>query len=189
MVRTKHVWTGVLTFALVAYAQIGSAQATKPTGSTGAKTPAPKSPAATASAAEDTRDTNLRAYTELLRSDLRSQHVAIITEVMGFNEAEDAKFWPVYRQYEADLAKINDDRMSLIKEYAENYEKLTDEVADKLARRALDLEARRGQLKATYYDKFKTALSPKTAARFIQVENQILLLLDLQIAASLPLAK
>jgi len=188
MVRSKHVWTGVLTFALVAGAQIASAQATKPTGSTGTKT-APKSPAATASAAEDTRDTNLRAYTELLRSDLRSQHVAIITEVMGFTEAEDAKFWPVYRQYEADLAKINDDRMSLIKEYAENYEKLTDDVADKLAHRAFDLEARRGALKSTYYDKFKTALSPKTAARFIQVENQVLLLLDLQIAASLPLAK
>jgi hypothetical protein len=79
--------------------------------------------------------------------------------------------------------------MALIKEYAANYEKLTDDVADKLARRALELEARRGTLKSTYYDKFKTALSPKTAARFIQVENQILLLLDLQIAASLPLAK
>jgi len=184
MVRTKHIWTAILTLTLAAGAQSAFAQATKPTGSTGTK-PAP----APTAAAEDTRDTNLRAYSELLRSDLRSQHVAIITEVMGFTEAEDAKFWPVYREYEADLAKINDDRMALIKDYAANYEKLTDEVADKLARRALDLDAKRGALKSTYYDKFKTALSPKTAARFIQVENQILLLLDLQIAASLPLAK
>ena len=190
MVRAKYVWTGILTLTLMAGAQIASAQATKPakpTGSTGTKSTKP--PASTVLTAEDTRDTNMRAYSELLRSDLRSQHVAIITEVMGFTEAEDAKFWPIYRQYEADLAKINDDRMALIKEYAANYEKLTDDVADKLARRALDLEAKRGALKSTYYDKFKTALSPKTAARFIQVENQILLLLDLQIAASLPLAQ
>jgi hypothetical protein len=44
-------------------------------------------------------------------------------------------------------------------------------------------------VKAKYYEKFKTALSAKTAARFLQVENQILLILDLQIAASLPIAQ
>ena len=188
MVCTKHIWTAIVALTLAAGAQSAFAQATTPTGSTGTK-PATKPPTGPAAAADETRDTNLRAYAELLRSDLRAQHVAIITEVMQFNEAEDAKFWPVYREYETDLAKINDDRMALIKDYAANYEKLTDDVADKLARRALDLEAKRGALKSTYYDKFKTALSPKTAARFIQVENQILLLLDLQIAASLPLAK
>jgi hypothetical protein len=144
---------------------------------------------AKAPAADATREVNMRAYVELLRSDLRTQKVAIITEVMQFTEAEDAKFWPVYRDYESELAKINDDRISLVKEYAGTYATLTDATADKLARRALDLEARRHALKATYYDRVKTALSPKTAARFIQVENQILLLLDLQIAASLPLAK
>ena len=77
---------------------------------------------------DDTRETNIRAYVELLRSDLRSQKIAIITELMGFTEAEDAKFWPVYREYETAVAKVNDDRLALIKEYAANYEKLTDEV-------------------------------------------------------------
>jgi hypothetical protein len=186
MIRLKHVWTGVVTIALVAGAQVASAQAPKPTGSTGTK---PAGARSGASATDDARDTNLRAYAELLRSDLRSQHVAIITEVMQFTEPEDAKFWPVYRQYETDLAKINDDRMSMIKDYADSYEKLTDDAADKLARRALDLEARRQTLKSTTYDKLKTVVSPKTAARFMQVEHQILLLLDLQIASSLPLAK
>ena len=124
----------------------------------------------------------------MLRSDLRAQKVAVISEVMEFTEAEDAKFWPVYRQYEAELAKINDDRMALIKEYSGSYDALTDATADRLALRALDLESRRQTLTKTYYDRFKSVVSPKTAARFIQVEHQILLLLDLQIAASLPIA-
>jgi hypothetical protein len=138
---------------------------------------------------DDTREANLRAYVELLRSDLRSQRIAIITELMQFTEAEDAKFWPVYREYEAELAKVNDERIALIKEYAANYEKLTDEVADRLARGALDVEGRRNGLKARYYDRVKSALSPKAAARFLQVENQMLLILDLQIAASLPIVQ
>jgi len=141
------------------------------------------------SAGNDTRETNIHAYVELLRSDLRSQKVAIITDIMQFSEDEDAKFWPVYREYETELSAVNDDRIALIKEYAEAYGNITDAIADRLARGALDLEARRNAVKAKYYEKFKTALSAKTAARFLQVENQILLILDLQIAASLPIAQ
>jgi len=138
--------------------------------------------------ATESREANLRAYVELLRSDLRAQKVAVITEVMQFTEAEEEKFWPVYRQYETELAAINDTRMALIKDYAMTYETLTDAAADKLANGALDLESRRHALKVKFYDRFKSVLPAKTAARFLQVENQILLLLDLQIAAALPIA-
>jgi hypothetical protein len=141
-----------------------------------------------AATGDDSRELNLRAYGELLRSDIRAQKVAVISEVMQFTEDEDAKFWPIYREYEAELGKLNDDRIALIKDYALNYDSLTDSTADKLALGALDLESRRNALKAKYYDRFKSALSAKTAARYLQVENQILLLLDLQIAASLPIA-
>jgi hypothetical protein len=165
--------------------QAKPSQGTKPAPAAKPTTAAP----APATSLEETRSVNLRAYAELLRSDIRAQKVAIITEVMQFTEAEDAKFWPVYRQYEVELAKINDDRFAMIKEYAGNYDKLTDAVADRLAVRALDVEARRHALLSTYYQRFKSALSPKTAARFLQVEHQILLLLDLQIAASLPIAR
>src|SRR5437762_1469201 len=116
MVRLHHLKISVVAVALAACAHSASAQK--------AKVPA------TALADDDTREVNMRAYTELLRSDLRAQKVAIITEVMQFTEAEDTKFWPVYREYEAELAKINDDRMALIKDYADNYAALTDVVAD-----------------------------------------------------------
>ena len=144
---------------------------------------------AQAGAASNNRDQNLSAYVELLRSDLRTQKVAIITEVMGLSEAEDAKFWPIYRDYENKLGKINDERMAMIMKYAESYETLTDATADSLAKTALDLEAKRGALLAEVYDNVKKSLSPKQAARFLQVEHQILLLLDLQIASALPVVE
>ena len=81
---------------------------------------------------------------------------------------------------------INDQRLALIREYAQAYEKMTDEIANRLAQAALDLEARRNALKTKYYERLTTILPARTAARVLQVENQILLLLDLQIAASLP---
>jgi hypothetical protein len=137
----------------------------------------------------ESRDANLRTYVELLRSDLRTQKVAIITEMMNFTEEEDRKFWPIYRDYETELAKINDDRIALIAEYADAYEKMTDETAARIGARALELEGRRHALKQKYFERFKSVLPAVTAVRFFQVENQILLLLDLQIAASLPVIK
>lgn len=136
----------------------------------------------------DARTLNLSAYAELLRSDVRAQKVAIITEVMGFTEAEDAAFWPIYREYDLEMAKLGDERMALIADYANQYSRLTDAMADTLALRALDLEARRQAARKNCYERVKGALSPRTAMRFLQVEHQLQLLIDLQIAASLPVA-
>ena len=109
--------------------------------------------------------------------------------MMDFTDQEDAKFWPIYREYDGELSKSNDDRVTLIQEYAKNYEQMTDAVADRIAIGALGLEGRRHALKLKYYDRLKAALSPKTAARFLQVENQLLMILDLQISAALPVVK
>ena len=136
-----------------------------------------------------TKALNLSAYVELLRSDVRTQKIAILTEVMGFSEAEDAAFWPIYREYDAEMSRLGDERVAVVEEYAANYEGLTDTVADTLARKALDLESRRQAVKAKYYDRVQKALSPKTALRFLQVEHQLLLIIDLQVAAALPIAK
>ena len=108
---------------------------------------------------------------------------------MEFTEAEDAAFWPIYRDYDAEMSKLGDERVGLIAEYAANYSKMTDAIAEKLAATALDLEARRQAVKAKCYDRVKKALSPRTALRFLQVEHQLQLLIDLQISASLPIVK
>ena len=141
------------------------------------------------SQSQQAKTLNLSAYAELLRSDVRAEKVAIITEVMGFTEAEDAAFWPIYREYDAEMAKLGDERVALIAEYAKNYEQMTDAVADGLATKALDLQRRRQAVEAKYYERVKAALKPKQALRYLQVEHQLLLLIDLQIAAALPIAK
>ena len=149
---------------------------------TGSQGQAPRDPAAQGTAL------NLSAYAELLRSDVRAQKVAILTEVMGFTEAEDAAFWPIYREYDLEMARLADERVAMIGEYAKAYSALTDETAGRLAAKALELESRRQAMKAKYFERVKSATSPRTALRFLQVEHQLLLLIDLQISALLPIA-
>jgi hypothetical protein len=132
------------------------------------------------------RELNLRAYTELLRADVKAKRVAIITEIMQFNESEAATFWPLFRDYDHELSKLGDTRVELITDYIKNYDDITNEKADDLMSAALALESQRAELKKKHFDIMKKALSAKTAARFFQVENQIQQVVDLQISSNLP---
>jgi hypothetical protein len=140
-------------------------------------------------AEQEARTLNLSTYAELLRSDIRAQKVAIITEVMGFTDREDAAFWPVYRACDLEQAKLGDERVALIGRYVSEYSTLTDAAADRLAAAALDLEARRHAAKARCHERVRAALTPRTALRFLQVEHQLQLIIDLQISALLPIAE
>jgi len=77
----------------------------------------------------------------------------------------------------------------LIKDYAENASAMTNEKATELGESALDLEAERTALKRKYFEKIAKAMSPMVAVRFIQVENQLEALIDLQISAQVPLVE
>jgi hypothetical protein len=132
------------------------------------------------------RDLNLREYAELLRADLKAQRVGLITQIMELSDEDSATFWPIFKQYDAELTKVGEARVDLIDDYIKNYQNLSDQKADSIMTKAFDLEAQRAQIKKKYFDVMKTALSARVAAEFFQIENQIQHLVDLQIAASLP---
>ena len=133
------------------------------------------------------KEQNIRAYVELLRADLKAKKVEVITEVMRFDEQQATAFWPIYREYDVELSALGDEKLAIIQDYARDYLSMTDEKADHLARRVMELDENRQELRKKYYEKFKKALNAVLAVRFFQVENQILMLLDLQIASGLPI--
>jgi hypothetical protein len=64
---------------------------------------------------------------------------------------------------------------------------MTDEKADQLAQQIMQLDEKRMALREKYYATMKKALSSTVAVRFFQVEHQLQLIVDLQIAANLPI--
>jgi hypothetical protein len=128
-------------------------------------------------------------FIALLKSNVNAEKKVILSQAMWLTHGESSAFWPVYREYELELNKIIDDRIELLRDFAQNYNNLTDAKAKELARKVFALEKRRTKLKKKYFRRFERALSATIAAKFIQVENQINLLIDLQIASELPLIK
>lgn len=134
----------------------------------------------------DPKDQNLEAYITLMRNDVRQQKAEIMGAVMVLSTNDAAKFWPIYSEYDAEMTKLNDQRVENIKEYARAYDQMTDEKADDLIQKALAYQKQRAELLAKTYDRVKQAVGAISAARFVQVEHQLLLIIDLRIASSLP---
>jgi hypothetical protein len=137
--------------------------------------------------ATEAQKANIDAYVALLRADVAAQKTAIMGQLMDLNDDQGAKFWPIYREYDFELQKLNDKKLAGIQFYAKNYDTMTDEKADELAELALELENQRNELKKAYFDKVRVQLGGILAARFLQIENQLLMVVDLQIASSLPI--
>ena len=129
------------------------------------------------------------SYIEVLKSDLKTNKKAVIIQVMQFTDQQSEVFWPIYNEFEHELDKLSNKRIANIKDFAANYDSLSDQKADELIKNSFDFQEDRLNLNEKYYKKFSEALSPIVAAKFMQLENQIQLVLDISIAANLPLAK
>ena len=142
---------------------------------------------ATAVPAQAQDDSKNEQYMELMRQDLRTNKLAVMTEAMALTDAQGEVFWPIYRDYQTDLSKIGDKRIAMIKDYAENYENMTDEKAKELVKNWFGQQKGRLSLLEKTAKKVAKATDSVVAARFIQVENAVNMLVDLQIASELPL--
>jgi hypothetical protein len=179
MTKRLAVWLALTTFLISCPAALAQAGGT-PQEASGTKAPAAQSPGSEA------QKKNMDEYIALMRTNVRQQKSEIMGAVMQLNVDDSAKFWPIYSEYDAELTKVNNMRIQNIQDYAQNYSQMTDAKADELIQNALNYQKQRGELLAKYYGRMKQALGATTAARFLQVENQLLLIIDLQINSSLP---
>ena len=131
---------------------------------------------------------NLDEYVKLVRSDVQNQKSQVIGAALELSASEGAAFWPVYKQYEAELMKIGEERFAAIKDYAANYATLTPAKATELTDRALALEEKRLALVKRALGQVRTVLPAGKAARWYQVEMALNKAVDLRLAAEIPLA-
>jgi vacuolar-type H+-ATPase subunit D/Vma8 len=126
-------------------------------------------------------------YLELARDVLKTEKKAVIAEVMQLTETESTPFWELYNEYQGKLYLVQNKRIALIKDFADNFENLSDEKADQLWISAMAFGQEVLKLEKQYYKKFKKILPAGKAARFFQAENKIETMIDAQLALEIPL--
>lgn len=135
--------------------------------------------------AEQVTDANI----QLMRQDIRSERKKLVAANLPLTETEATKFWPVYDRYVAETTKINDGRYTLIKEYAKNYQAMTDEQADSLIKRWLGFDQDNTQLRMKFIPEFENVISHKKTAMLIQIDRRLDMLIELKLATQVPLVQ
>ena len=116
----KKIAIGLTLFAFVLFASEVRAQNAAPE-QKAAEQPGAKSEAKAKKAPATAQELNLQEYIKLLRHNVRSEKSQLMGAVMQLDPDDAAKFWPIYRDYDAELTKLNDLRVANIEEYAKAY--------------------------------------------------------------------
>ena len=123
----------------------------------------------------------------LLKEDVQSQRKQIVAANLQLSDAEAVKFWPVYDKYIAELSKINETRLTLIKQYADAYPNVPDAQAQSLVGKWLQTDEDVAQLRSRYMAMLEKVLPGKTMARFFQIDRRLGILIDVQVTSQIPL--
>ena len=126
---------------------------------------------------------------EVTRAAVQTERKAIVASAMGLSEQESQAFWPVYNDFRAEMNKIIDRHVRLIRDFAKHYNSLSDEKAKAMVTEYLSIEKAKLKLRQRYVRKFEKVLPPKKVMRYYQTENKLDALVNVQLAREIPLAK
>jgi hypothetical protein len=135
--------------------------------------------------AQDKPADNMQIVVEKIRADKK----LFIAQNMQLSETEAKGFWPVYEHYQDELFLIRSRTMKLINDYAEAYEKRSNDTAKNLLDEYMTIETLRLTLRQTYLSKFRKVLPDVKVVRYYQIENKINAALMYEFAAKIPLIK
>ena len=124
---------------------------------------------------------------EVVRGLLKADRKIVVAEAMQLTEAESAAFWPLYRDYRAEMDTLGDGIVKLVLEYADLYPNVPEDRAGKMLTDLMALEKDMVNVRAKHVKKLAKVLPKSKVLRFAQVESRLDLALRLQMASAVPL--
>jgi hypothetical protein len=133
--------------------------------------------------------TNAKDDTQLLISQIQTDKRAVVLSAMAMNDAEVNAFTPIYDKYQADMKKQYEAGVDLINKFAANYGSMTDDAAKDLMKDFFKLRDERNAILKKYAKQMSRALPPPKVLQWVQIENKLNALLDVQAASVIPLSR
>ena len=129
----------------------------------------------------------LRTELELGRAEIQANRQVIVANALKLSAQESEKFWPLYRESQAELGKGTDRMASLIVEFTEAYPNQSADEAEGQIEELLKIQTAQLKVKQKYLSKFKKILPLIKVARYYQLENKLDAVINLELARTIPL--
>src|SRR6185312_10036479 len=125
---------------------------------------------------------------ELTRANIQNRRQEIVQQIMELTPTEGEKFWPVYRDYRNEIARVSDQRVELIEKFVHQAATMSDEQSEKLLNQWFSLREQQIGVQKKYAGKFRKLLPGAKVVRFYQTENLLDTIVSANIQASMPVA-
>ena len=125
----------------------------------------------------------------LVRQSAHTDRKIILMGNMAFTADESAAFWSKWNEYRAAIAANGDRKLTLIKDFAENYEGMTDQKASELLTDSFSIRMQNLVIKQNFAKEINKFMPTQKVMRIIQIENKLDAAIDMQLASEIPLAK
>lgn len=113
---------------------------------------------------------------------------AIVLKTLALDDAEARSFTPIYDKYQFERKQLFDRAADLLGLYASSYESMTDDAAREILKDWFSLQDDEVALTRKYAKQLEKVLPPAKVIRFVQVENRVDMLLQLNAVTNIPLA-
>jgi len=130
---------------------------------------------------------DLKYEIEAARDKMEKELRIVLAGELNLTPKEREEFWPVFNEYYAERRKIGDLRVKLIRDYADNYEKMTEEFANRILDDFIKYNSDLVKLRKKYIRRFKATMPATKVARLYQVEGKLEAVVDFNLAAQIPL--
>jgi hypothetical protein len=133
--------------------------------------------------------TNAKDDVELLISQIQTDKRAIVLRTLDLNDAQVAAFTPIYDAYQAEMKVLMERSGAMLDKFAANFGSMTDEAAKEILMEALKLRDGRNATMRKYAKKLERELPAVKVLQWVQIENKLNTLLDMQAASVIPIAQ
>lgn len=124
---------------------------------------------------------------DFIQSIMGAEKKEVMSQFVDLQGPAADAFWKLYDEYEVKRKSLGKERIALIRQYADEYDGITDEQTDALMSKAIKLRNSNNKLTDSYYKKLKKAVGSKSAAQFYQLESYIQSVVRAELFSNIPL--
>ncbi|MET0656896.1 MAG: hypothetical protein ABW110_01915 [Steroidobacteraceae bacterium] len=123
------------------------------------------------------------------RTDLQAKRADVMAKGLTLTAEQASKFWPLFETFQKEQSAIVDGQIKATQKYAEHFGKLSDAEALEYVNALLDRDAKMHDLRVKWLTKFQTVLSPKMAARAVQLDRRLGQVTQVKLSSEIPLVQ
>lgn len=128
-----------------------------------------------------------RSGADLTQADVRSSREALALAIVQPLENQNSTFLYVYRIYKKKIDKLNERIGKLVDEYVESQASLDDDQAARMTKEAAEIDPARVKALKTMIYSLRADLTGKQMARLMQGELKMNAIIDVALAAAIPM--